>query len=71
MTTCMINCTDNWCGIIDIKQLNWSVLLDRKRAFDTLDHEIMIKKLNVISVRGIAGDWFASYMSNRKQKIFR
>ena len=27
----------------------------------------MVKKLNAIGVRGIAGDWFASYLSNRKQ----
>ena len=33
----------------------------------TVDHQIMVKKLNAIGVRGIAGDWFASYLSNRKQ----
>lgn len=38
-----------------------------KRAFDTVDHDINVKKLNAIGVRGIAGERFASYMSNRKQ----
>ena len=65
--TSLINCTDSWYRNIDKKQLNLSLFLDLKKAFDTVDHQIMVKKLNAIGVRGIAGDWFASYLSNRKQ----
>ena len=65
--TSLINCTDNWYRNIDKKQLNLSLFLDLKKAFDTVDHQIMVKKLNAIGVRGIAGDWFASCLSNRKQ----
>ena len=65
--TSLINCTDNWYRNIDKKQLNLSLFLDLKKAFDTVDHQIMVKKLNAIGVRGIAGDWFASFLSNRKQ----
>ena len=65
--TSLINCTDNWYRNIDKGQLNLSLFLDLKKAFDTVDHKIMVKKLNAVGVRGIAGDWFASYLSNRKQ----
>ena len=65
--TSLINCTNGWCGNIDIKELSLSVFLDLKKAFDTVDHEMIIKKLNAIGGRGIAGDWFASCLSNRKQ----
>ena len=65
--TSLINCTDNWYRNIDKKQLNLSLFLDLKKAFDTVDHKIMVKKLNAIGFRGIAGDWFDSYLSNRKQ----
>ena len=53
--TSLINCTDNWYINIDKKQLNLSLSLDLKKAFDTVDHKIMVKKLNAIGVRGIAG----------------
>ena len=63
----LINCTDNWYRNIDKKQLNLSLFLDLRKAFDTVDHKIMVKKLNAIGVRGIAGDWFDSHLSNSKQ----
>ena len=49
------------------KRLNLSLFLDLKKDFDTVDHQIIVKKLNAIGVRGIAGDWFAFYLSNGKQ----
>ena len=36
-----------------------------KKAFDTVDHGILIKKLK----RGVASDWVKSYLSNRKQFV--
>ena len=65
MITSLINCTDSWYRNIDKKQLNLSLFLDLKK--DTVDRKIMVKKLNAIGARGIAADWFASYLSNKKQ----
>ena len=43
------------------------VLLDLQKAFDTVDHEILCQKLEVLGVHSI--EWFRSYLTNRKQLV--
>ena len=42
------------------------VFMDVSKAFDTLDHQILLKKLYCYGIRGTALSWFESYLSNRK-----
>ena len=42
-------------------------LLDLKSAFDTVDHDMLIKKLEQYDVRRIAIDCFNSYLKGRKE----
>ena len=37
--------------------------------FDTVDHQILLAKLNHYGIRGVSNDWFKSYLSNRNQYV--
>ena len=43
--------------------------IDLSKAFDPVDHQILIKKLQYYGIKDTALEWFKSYLSNRKQYI--
>ena len=65
--TCLLKNTDDWYNGMDLGKLVGLVFIDLKKAFNTADHNILCKKLELYGVQQRELSWFKSYLSNRKQ----
>ena len=52
---------------LDNKTYSCRVFVDLEKAFDTVNHTILLSKLNHYGIRGESLEWFRSYLTNRKQ----
>ncbi len=65
--TCLLKNTDDWYNGFDVGKLVGLVFIDLKKAFDTVDHQILSEKLQLYGVQHRELSWFESYLNNRKQ----
>jgi retron-type reverse transcriptase len=66
--TALIEAMDNWSINIDKGLLNEVIFIDLKKAFDTIDHTILLGKLRIYGVDENGIKLFESYLSNRSQR---
>ena len=66
--TALLDCTNDWYMNLDRKMFNLVVLIDLKKAFDTVDHQILLRKLELYGIKGEALTLLKSYLTNRNQK---
>ena len=66
-TTSLLKSTNKWLLNIDKGLINGVLFLDLRKAFDTVDHKILIDKLKLYGITGNTLNWFISYLDKRYQ----
>ena len=62
--------TDKIMKSLDNNEIVVGLFLDFTKAFDTLNHTVLINKLHKYGIRGNALNWIKSYLSDRNQFVF-
>ena len=65
----LISITENIRKSLDNGKFGCGVFIDLKKAFDTVNHDILLTKLENYGIRDEALDWFKSYLINRRQYV--
>jgi hypothetical protein len=68
-THSLISITETIKKTIDDKKYGCGVFIDLKKAFDTVNHNILLEKLEHYGIREIANSWFKSYLTDRTQYV--
>ena len=65
----LLNAQNKLLESMNNRQVSLLLLIDFSKAFDMVDHVVLLKKLNHYGIRGPALNWLRSYLSNRKQYV--
>ena len=68
-TLALLSLTENINQQVDNGKFGCGIFVDFQKAFDTVDHTILLNKLCHYGIRGKSNDWFKSYLFDRKQFV--
>ena len=69
-THALINITKIISQSLDESNFGCGIFVHLQKAFDTVDHKILLHKLECYGIRGVCNDWFKSYLSDQKRYFF-
>ena len=64
--TALAKVTDDWLMAMDVGEYTGVVFVDLQKAFDTVDHQVLLNKLSTNGIKGVVLQWFKSYLTNRR-----
>ena len=67
---CLVDLTEEISTSLDQGDYAVSIFLDLSKAFDTVNHSILLSKLLSYGIRKPHIHWFKSYLNKRKQRVF-
>ena len=65
----LINLPENIRQAVDEGYIGCGIFVDLQKAFDTVDHKILLPKLDYYGIRGMSNNWFKTYLSICKQFV--
>ena len=68
--TALLQMYDCWVEAFDSKDISAVLMLDMSAAFDLVDHQILVQKLEIYGFEKSSLDWFRSYLSLRTQQVY-
>jgi exonuclease III len=68
-STALLKLYDDFVGNIDKGKYTVATLIDLRKAFDTVNHKILVSKLGAYGITGNMIDWFRSYLNTRRQRV--
>ena len=69
-TLSIVNLTDSLFTAINNHETSFAIFIDLKKAFDTVNHDILLRKLEHIGIRGRVLMWVSNYLHDRSQSTF-
>ena len=65
----LVSLVDEWREALDNDELVGAIFMDLSKAFDMVDHAILLQKLAKYGVNGAEMRWFLGYLRDRKQRV--
>lgn len=67
--TALVSLIDKWLKALDQGEMVGTIMVDFRKAFDLVDHTILLEKLKIYQCSENSLNWFTSYLTDRVQKV--
>ena len=69
-TTAVVTIMDTWSKLVEDGKEVAALAMDQSAAYDLIDHEILLQKMQVLGFQPNTINWFRNYLNNRQQKVY-